>query len=222
MDYRYGYAAWLSYLHEYAAHTLAMPPVDRLTPALLNAYLAYLIACGYAGLTILTWFKALRGATKMMLPNAALGYITRPGGIAVGQLIPMTRREKFVPDAAIAQEWVIELFDQALTLADPLARRIQVRDATLIAILLDRAPRRRALSSLQLGKHLQRRGDEWFLMQDADITKMGKQLDLPLSSVTARMLDRYLGAERLELLAGQEHDALWVSAQGGRLNPHYS
>ena len=43
-------------------------------------------------------------------------------------------------------------------------------------------------------------------------------LELPLSPRIGAILDRYIAVERPALLQGQDHDALWVSVQGGRLS----
>jgi len=137
--------------------------------------------------------------------------------VSIKARLPMIRREGLVPDNVTLMAWAKTLFRQGLRLRKPTCRRAQVREAVMIAILADCAPRLRALAALRIGVHLYRVHDGWVLDQDAAITKTKKQLVLPLSPEVAVMLEQYLAVERVELLRGADNDSLWISAHGGTL-----
>ncbi len=130
----------------------------------------------------------------------------------------MRPRRRFVPSSEVLLDWAETMFREGLTPRKHRVRRTAVREAVMIALLATHAPRLRALSSLRIGIHLQKRGEEWFLDQDAGITKIRRSINMPLPVEVATMLERYLDVERAELLGTQDHDALWVAQGGGPLD----
>lgn len=205
-----GLRRWLGFLHRTGQLDGAAPPHARLTPEHLDAYFAHLVASGNADRSIVGRFEELKLAFELMLPGRDFGWLTAPNGTPLHHQLAMRTRPRFVPSSAEVLAWAEDLFRDGLTLSDRELRCCQVRDATLVAILATRAPRLRALSSLRLGVHLDRRGGEWAMDQHADITKTGNAFLLPLSAEVGAMLDRYVGVERAELLRGGTHDAAWI------------
>jgi integrase len=95
---------------------------------------------------------------------------------------------------------------------------VQIRDAALIGIFAELAPRARAMHSLTL-RHLLRGSEGWTLRQEGPMMKdQHTVLELPLSPRIGAILDRYIAVERHELLQGQGHDALWVAVHGSPLS----
>ncbi len=205
-----GLQRWLGFLHRAGQLDDGTPPHARLTPERLDAYFTHLVASGNADRSIVGRFEELKLAFELMLPGRNFGWLTAPNGTPLHHQLAMRTRPRFVPSSAVVLAWAEDLFREGITLPDRELRCCQVRDAVLIAILATRAPRLRALSSLRLGIHLDRRGGEWAMDQHADITKMGNILLLPLSAEVGAMLDRYVGVERAELLRGGTHDAAWI------------
>ena len=74
-----------------------------------------------------------------------------------------------------------------------------------------REPRLRALHECRIGRHLKRNEEGWLLVQDPRVTKMQTISELPLGERASRIVDRYILIERRELLAGREHDAMWIT-----------
>ncbi len=142
----------------------------------------------------------------------------KPGGGSWRELLEMRPRRRFVPSSEVLLDWAETMFREGLTPRKHRVRRTAVREAVMIALLATHAPRLRALSSLRIGIHLQKRGEEWFLDQDAGITKIRRSINMPLPVEVATMLERYLDVERAELLGYQDHDALWVAQGGGPLD----
>lgn len=149
-----------------------------------------------------------------MYPGRDFGWLTKPEGVPLSATLPMGVTPRFVPSSAVLLEWAEELYQCGMQKMDRQVRWAQVRDALLIAILATRGPRLRALSSLQLDKHVVWTGTEWLLDQNASITKTRVDIILPLSAEVGEMIDRYISVERPEMLRGGNSDAFWISWYG--------
>jgi len=206
----FGFALRSGTLHK------ASTPQELLSPELLDEYFAHLLECGNADWSIVGRFRELEFAFRLMYPGRDFGWLTRPDGIPLSAVLPMRTKPRFVPSSAVLLEWAEELFQWGIRKADRQIRWAQVRDALIIGILATRGPRLRALSSLQLGKHMIREPTGWLLDQDASLTKTSIDLILPLSSEVGTMADRYISVERPEMLRGSTSDAFWISWQYGR------
>ena len=190
---------------------------DLVTPDYVDEYLDYLLDHGNAPCSILGRFGRLRAALQLMYPSGDFSFVTRPGGLPLRQIIQIQRRVLFVPDSRHSVFWAEALFREALAHPPGQARRLQIRDAAIIGIFAELAPRARAMRSL-LRCHLRHNGEEWILRQEWPITKRPETiLELPISRRVGAILDRYMAVERYELLQGQKHDALWVARNGDPL-----
>jgi integrase len=191
---------------------------DLVTPDRMDDYFACLLRHGNAPYSIVGRFRHLRAALQMMHPGVDFGFVTRPDGMPLQQIMQMGRRLLFVPDSRYNVFWAEALFRAALDLAPGLRRQVQVRDAAMIGIFAELAPRARAMQALCLSRHLLRNREEWILRQEGSIMKGRRTvLELPLSARVGAILDRYIAVERRVLLQGQDHDALWVARNGNGL-----
>jgi hypothetical protein len=213
--YADGYAGYLWHLRSLNLLDPGETPAERVTRARLAIYHEHLIRAGLADYTIVARFEGLRGALRLMYPTRDFTFITRPGTISVRQMLRMHRRPRFVPDSREAELWAEALFIEALGLADPVARRLQIRDAAFIGMMASRAPRRRAAVGMRLGHNLRRVGDDWELFFDASLMKGGRtSLHLPLGPRVGKIFTRYIEVERQELVRGATHDFVWVTKSG--------
>ena len=212
-----GYGTWLWFMNSRGLLDVGQRPEARITLEHLDAYLEHLTNSGLSDYTIVGRFEELRGAIQTICPTGDFTYVTRPGDVSIRQLLPMTRKTLFIPDVMTTLKWAEDLFKEALSQSVPDRRRILVRDAAIIGILADRAPRLRALCSLQIGLHIRQVGEEWQLLQDAPIMKMRNTLEMPISSRIGPILERYIRIEREELLGGRSNDQLWVTTNGNTL-----
>jgi hypothetical protein len=213
--YADGYAGYLWHLKSLNQLDAAETPAERVTRERLGGYHERLMGAGHADHTIVARFEGLRGALRLMYPAGDFAFITRPGNVSVRQMLPMHRRPRFVPDSRDAELWAETLFIEALSLPDPAARRLQVRDAAFIGMMASRAPRRRAAVGMRLGHNLRRVGDGWELFFDEKSMKGGRSsLRLPLGPRVGKIFTRYIEVERRELLRGATHDFVWVTKSG--------
>lgn len=210
-----GIGRWLGFLQRTGRLGERKLPAERLTLEHLDAYFEHLIGCGNSNRSVVGRFEELRLAFEIMSPRQDFSWITAPQGTPLKHLLPHEPQPRFVPDSVEALAWAEELFETGLLLTSRYYRCIQVRDALIIAVLVTRAPRLRALTSLRVGTHFYRDGSDWILNQRAPITKCRNEIVLPLPSEVGTMADRYLAVERPEMLQGTPSDMLWI-AQGGR------
>jgi hypothetical protein len=187
---------------------------DLATPEYTDGYFDYLVEHGNAPCSILGRFGSLHASLRMMHPDGDFGSVMKPDGLPLRRIIEMRRRILFVPDARHTVFWAEALFRDALALPASLQRRLQVRDAAMIRVFAELAPRNRAMRGLRL-HHLQRTSTEWIVRQEGSIMKRQNTVpELPLSPRVGAILGRYIAVERRELLKGQSHDALWVAKNG--------
>jgi hypothetical protein len=212
--YAQGYGMWLRYLKDMDELDPAAAAADRVTLERIDGYFVHLEERGNGDYTIVGRFEELRGALQLIAPERDFGFVTRPEGVSIRQMLDMSRRALFVPDSRHNELWAEELFREALTLSVPARRQILVRDAAIIGILAGRAPRARALMECRLGSHLKRTAEGWDLVQDTSVTKERNIVELPLSPRVSRILERYVTVERNELLGGRESDAPWITEKG--------
>lgn len=91
------------------------------------------------------------------------------------------------------------------------------RDGLLLAFLAARPLRRRTLALLQVGRHVNKVGQHYFLSVSAAETKTAAPLDFPLLKRLSIYLDRYLEHFRPMFAGAAQHAHLWPSARGGAL-----
>jgi integrase len=216
--YETGYGIFLWYLDSRGQCIPSETPAERVTLERLDGFYQCLRQCGNADYTIVGRFEELRGALQLMHPERDFTFVTRPQNLSIRRRLRMRRRDRFIPDFREVVLWAVAMFDNALTLADPARRRVQVRDAAIIGVGASRGPRLRALTGMQLGQNLIRSGDTWDLFFDEPLMKGDIELELPNHPRVSAILDRYVTLERQELLNGQAHDCLWVAAHGGPLS----
>jgi hypothetical protein len=210
-----GYGRWLGFL---AWHGLLDPgaaPAERATADGVGAYVDELVALGNADHTVVGRLQELQIALRILAPGQDFGWVTRPGGVPVRQLLEMERRILPVHHSRKLYEWGMRMMERATTLSGAQRRRVALRDGLMIAILAARAPRLRSLAGMRLGRHLLREADgRWRLVLDESDIKTGRPLEYLLPDGLGPWVDRYVAVERAEWLRGRAMDAVWVNWRG--------
>lgn len=101
----------------------------------------------------------------------------------------------------------------------PCERALMFRDGLLLAFLVQRPLRMANLTSITLGRQLQRHGTQWRLMFEADETKQGERIECTWPDQLITSLERYLEVHREQLLTASSKSkrptqALWLSQRG--------
>jgi integrase/recombinase XerC len=95
------------------------------------------------------------------------------------------------------------------------------RDGLMIAFLSCHPLRLGNFRQLELGRHLHRVGDRWWIELEGAETKTGQPLQFPLQARLVPLLERYLQIWRPQLASPDRVDrsrALWLTEQGGAIS----
>lgn len=223
--YAEAYGRFIGFLRRGFPDLLDRPAAQRLTPDVLDAYFVHLHEeSRNTASTVTMRFVDLRFALQAMHPGVSFKQVTHPGGVPLTSLLRAEPKRGIVYNSGVLFLLAEDLFTQSLRQTGPWRRRAGVRDAVIIGLLVDQAPRRRTLSELRLGTHVYRVDGAWALDQAPDITKTGAMTGrgslMPIEPTVAAWLDRYIAVERRELLCGGTSDAVWISNHGSPLAYH--
>ena len=213
-----GYARYLRYLSDIGQLHPRELPVERISSDRLDGYIQHLRERGNAGRTILGRFEELRDALRLMYPGQDFRWLMKPQGVSLREVLQPQTKIVVPIDSAVLLAWAEDLFVEGTSARAMGARCFKVRNAAILGLLAERAPRLRALSLLQLGDSLKRTENGWLLRQHAEMMKMKAPHYMPVSSRVSRMLDRYVEVERKEMLGAEcDTPAAWVKF-GGKLS----
>ena len=113
-----------------------------------------------------------------------------------------------------------QLMDESKPHRHPIrmADAIRYRDGLMIALLGFRPLRRKNLAALEIGRHLIREGDGWFLIVPRTEVKKGTSaIEFAVPELLNPYLATYLDIVRPRMLRRPTCNALWVSPSGGAL-----
>lgn len=212
--YMEGYGRWLGFLRRAGALDPTMAPEDRVTEDAVAAFIDALLDAGNSGHAIYGRLQELKAALKLIAPGIDFGWLLYPGGVDVRQRLDMTRRSFAVHHPRKLYRWGFDLMKQALTLTGPRRRQVMLRDGLMIALLAARAMRRRSVEAMNLDTQVRCVEGQWHILLGTKDVKTGKEIAYPVPRSLNTWIDRYVGVERLELLAGNSCDAFWVNWEG--------
>jgi integrase/recombinase XerD len=90
-------------------------------------------------------------------------------------------------------------------------------DGMMIALLAFIPPRRKNLAALEIGRHLVREGDSWFIIIPREEMKTRKSAEYPVPEFLEQYLATYLDIVRPQMLRDPTCAALWLNSRGGAL-----
>ncbi len=213
-----GYGRWLGFLAYQRELDSEISPAARVTLVRVREYVRLMRAMGNRDHTVVGRMLDLRTALRIMMPEVDLGWLTAPGGISLRSRLPMAKRPIEVPHSRVLFQWGLEMMETAMRTSAPVRRSILYRDGLLIAILAARAPRLRSITALRVGRHIIRQDGRFRMLLDPEDVKTKRPIEADLPASLTPYLERYLSVERTKLLAGQQHDWLWVNWDGNRLD----
>jgi integrase/recombinase XerD len=95
---------------------------------------------------------------------------------------------------------------------------IRYRDGLMIALLAFIQPRHKNFAAIEIGRHLIKEGESWFIAIPPEDTKTKIGMDFPVPEILQPHLATYLDHVRPRMLRRPGCNALWVSAKGGALS----
>jgi integrase/recombinase XerD len=223
-----GYGRWLTWLGTRGLLDPKTEPAGRVTPEAVRDYVADLRTAKNAPYTVLARVQELYQAIRVMAPERDWAWL-RDIENRVGYGAASIRNKRMrVVSAEDLLGLGIELMIKAENTEDSsaLKRALRYRDGLLIAILAARPLRRRNLAAIEIGRHLVREGDAYWLRFKADETKTGEPIEALLPIALSPYVERYISAYRPLLLArsrGSKRqgsdlvvaaNALWIASRG--------
>ncbi len=189
-------------------------PSERLDPDILKAYIAELRA-QVSPVTLAQRITDLHEALRVMVPGMDLDFLRRIYRRLAARAEPSRDKRARVVDPRDLLDLGIRLMDDmALTAGIDRAAPCWYRDGLIIALLACRAPRRRNLAAMRIGKHLIRRDGGYMLVFDGTETKNHASIEKTLPWQLTPYIDAYLADHRPALLNGHDSDSLWISQRG--------
>lgn len=216
-----GYGRWLTWLADQDALDPLSQPATRVTHEQLVAYLADL-RITVASFTVSARIEQLGNAMRAMAPKHDWRWIQRAVDRIRADAVPVRNKRARLqsPDQLVMLGTTLMTKAEDPASGRPAECAARYRDGLLIALLAQRPMRARNLVSIVCGRHLVRRGAEWWLVFPAVETKTRQELEFPFPAELVPALLRYLEHHRPVLLirGGRRNNvpvtSLWISKQG--------
>ena len=222
-----GYGRWLAWLGGKSLLDPTLDPAGRVTPDVVVRYVEELKA-EYAPYTTILLVRRLHSALRAMAPVqnwSWMGLIRKR--LERTAVSVRNKRARVVPSDQLFA-YGLELMaaadcSSAQTPYQRAKRAGRYRDGMIIALLAARPFRLHNFASIEIGRHLVRRGEQYWLIFDAAETKTREPIEAPFPIALTSHLERYLSFHRPVLATDvgrgkcrtrairQATKALWVS-----------
>jgi len=205
------YRRWLGFLNNHHQAALLLPPADRITLHHIRGFIEELNVTNRTT-SILAVIDKLHLGARLIAPSQDWSWLKNIVRGLEAHAIPNDRFERLVPPWQTF-DLGIELMNSAVDLVrrDHRAREIQYRDGLIIALLSLWPIRRRSLSALTVGHHVEIDADGITLLLLAQDTKSKRPESFRLHEPLLSSMEVYLSEIRPRLLGQNHHDGLWAS-----------
>jgi integrase/recombinase XerD len=207
------FLGWLA-IHDPAALEVAL--MERVTAERVRSFAAHLAESNNAR-SIASQVGRLYQAARVMMPGRDWTWL---GAMKA-------RLDKAAPASASPSPVItsVQLLDLGQRLMDEseatagnaisLDDAICYRDGLMIAFVALMPIRPKNLTALEIGRHLVREGDGWFVIIPGEEAKTGTPIDFPVPEILEPYLAIYLDSVRPRMLRRPGCAALWVGSQSG-------
>jgi len=211
-------SAWRRFLGFLAIHeptALEVAPIERLTIERVRPFAAHLAETNTPR-SVAIQVDALYKAARVMMPERdwtwlktvkARLYRAAPASAPTGPVVTS-----------------LQLLDLGLQLMDeskptpgtPISKdhAARYRDGLMIALLAFIQPRRKNLAALEIGRHLVREDNRWFVIIPREETKTGTPNEYRVPELLESYLGIYLDIVRPQMLRRPACAALWLNSKG--------
>jgi site-specific recombinase XerD len=221
-----GYGRWLTWLDIHGLLDASMGPADRITRERITAYVKDLHQLN-APFTVLTRVEELIQMLRVMVPAYDVDWLRRvTSRIRMTAVSSRNKRQRVKPSEYLV-DFSLELMakSEGADGGTPLARAITFRDGLMLALMAARPFRRKNFAAIEIGRHLVRVGDMYWLRFMAFETKSRRPIEVPFPVGLQHYLERYLAHYRPQLSqrTGRWNrgcgatNALWLSTHGSAM-----
>jgi integrase/recombinase XerD len=196
-----GYGRWLTWLETRGLLDPRVDPAERVTAEHVRDYVVELRALNAP------YMQELYQAIGAMAPERDWAWLRRiETRVRHAAVSVRDKRLRVVPSETLFHLGT-ELMDAANDpeTCTPLKRASCYRNGLMIALLAARPLRRRNFARIEIGAHLVREGDAYWLRFDNSETKTGEPIDAPFPDSLVPHLERYLSQYRPFLLQRRCH-----------------
>lgn len=223
IEVRNGYGRWLSFLADVSAVGDTGSGIDHMNKDNLSAFIArlqsYLAPYSVAG-----YVMRLATAVRAMKPDHEIEFLDNVARHLWRTAKPKHDKRKRLKPTIEFYELGFDLMKMSQVVLDPISAAAVFRDGLMIALLAARPVRLANLASIEINRHLERQGEEFWLIFPANEVKNRRHLEFPLPRDLIEPLQVYLSRHRPILMTRkgrwntEAHDGLWVSAHGSKLS----
>jgi hypothetical protein len=197
---------------------LELAPDERLTPERVRSFVAHLAETNTPR-SVASVIHTVYLAARMMMPELDWSWLK-----AIKTRLEATVPASCSPGPVITSIQLLEVDEQMMDenmarAVEPIrsANATRYRDGLMLALCAFVPLRRRNLAAIEIGRHLIREGERWFVVVPREETKTGTPIEFPIPELLDSRLHYYLNVVRPQMLRDPTCKALWVSAKGGAL-----
>jgi integrase/recombinase XerD len=218
--YWFGWRRFLGFLAISEPLALETGPVERLTNERVRSYVSHLAETNTPQ-SIAARIDDLYQAARIMMPEQDWIWLKFVKA-RLHAALPARGRSSPVITSVQLIDLGQELMDESKPAPGAsirLADAIRYRDGLMIALLaFIPTLRRKNLAALEIGRHLIREGDGWFVIVPRTETKKNSSaIEVAIPDLLTPYLAAYLDIVRPRMLRRPTCNALWVSPCGGAL-----
>jgi integrase/recombinase XerD len=215
-----GYGRWLTFFSRHGLLNDTVSPADRITPAMVSAYLQELDSLANKKNSILARLEELTEMAMVMGPERDWRFLRRMSARVRARTEPPSAKASRLVSTEQLVALGHGLMKQAARQPTPLRSAILFRDGLIIALLAFRPLRLRNLAGLTLGKDLIRVEENWSIVLPPTATKTHVTLEYSWPESLRAGLATYLAVYRPVLVSRNGRwrapikDRLWISSDG--------
>jgi integrase len=217
--YRFGWRRFLGFLAISEPLALGAEPAKRLTIERVRSYVSHLAETNVPRSTAMR-IDELYQAARILMPQQDWNWL-KAVKARLHAAVPAGGRSGPVITSVQLLDLGQQLMDESKPTPGTLIRMadaIRYRDGLMIALLAFIPLRRENLAALEIGRHLIREGDAWFLIVPrTEVKKNSSSVEVAIPELLVPYLATYLDIIRPRMLQRPTCNALWVSPCGGAL-----
>lgn len=214
------YGRWLAWCLGNHSHVASKPPGVRVTRERVQEYVDQLNSSIRSDVTVHVYIRSLLTAMLMFAPDTDWHWLQVVETNLRKSMKPAVDKRHQVRPSRDLFAYGLHLMDTAETTKelDPIGRAVLFRDGLLIAIFASRAPRRGAVTLMEVGKHLIQEGDLYWMAFDEQDMKGGRFSEKYLPRVLTPRVTTYLQQHRSVLCRSRERElsisGVWIGEHG--------
>jgi integrase/recombinase XerD len=214
------YGMWLQWLANGDDLDLVDDPMTRITPDRVADFVADL-QDRVASSTVFTYTLNLLMLAQRVAPEHDWSWLTGLKNRLHARVTPARDKTSKIRSSDDLFDLGIHLMDTAdghTCRYNPVAAETRYRDGLMIALLAARPIRLANLANLEIGQHVIRVDNTYWLILEAKEVKNRKHIEVPLPEALTEYVDEYLKRYRPRLLGSAKTNQLWISSQGRPLS----